>query len=73
MSSLPSKRSTDELIGLTRQEMIRRIIEIQDTIADLTRKTEKVNAESDRLLEEKALLDDYINNLLTASRKSGQI
>jgi regulator of replication initiation timing len=59
------------ITGETEKEMlIDKIIELQNTLQDLTRKIDVVRNENQDLRDENILLKEYINNLM---QKAGNI
>mmetsp|Transcript_67019 Transcript_67019/g.207689 ORF Transcript_67019/g.207689 Transcript_67019/m.207689 type:complete len:104 (-) Transcript_67019:150-461(-) len=51
--------------GLSREELMQKVVELQQGLAELSMKVDTVKGENTELRDENVLLKDYLNNLMT--------
>ncbi|CAL1131143.1 unnamed protein product [Cladocopium goreaui] len=50
--------------GLSREELMQKVVELQTGLAELSEKVDTVKGENTQLREENNVLKDYLNNLM---------
>ncbi|CAK9009042.1 unnamed protein product [Durusdinium trenchii] len=50
--------------GLSREELMQKVVELQQGLAELSEKVDTVKGENTQLREENNVLKDYLNNLM---------
>eukprot|EP00933_Yihiella_yeosuensis_P057487 TRINITY_DN5732_c0_g1_i1.p1 TRINITY_DN5732_c0_g1~~TRINITY_DN5732_c0_g1_i1.p1 ORF type:complete len:101 (+),score=33.44 TRINITY_DN5732_c0_g1_i1:101-403(+) len=50
--------------GLSREELMQKVVELQQGLAELSLKVDGVKGENTQLREENVVLKDYLNNLM---------
>merc|ERR1711879_540232 len=55
--------------GLSREELMRKVVELQQGLADLSFKVDTVKNENKQLRDENGVLRDYLNNLMAKAGK----
>ncbi|CAE8630589.1 unnamed protein product [Polarella glacialis] len=51
--------------GLGREELMQKVVELQQGLSDLSLKVDTVKGENTQLREENVVLKDYLNNLMS--------
>mmetsp|Transcript_32735 Transcript_32735/g.76110 ORF Transcript_32735/g.76110 Transcript_32735/m.76110 type:complete len:88 (-) Transcript_32735:170-433(-) len=59
--------------GLSREELMQKVVELQQGLADLSVKVDAVKGENTKLRDENVVLKDYLNNLMAKVGKMSNV
>mmetsp|Transcript_26585 Transcript_26585/g.72174 ORF Transcript_26585/g.72174 Transcript_26585/m.72174 type:complete len:106 (-) Transcript_26585:265-582(-) len=59
--------------GLSREELMQKVVELQQGLADLSMKVDTVKGENTQLRDENVVLKDYLNNLMAKVGKMSSL
>mmetsp|Transcript_68842 Transcript_68842/g.199738 ORF Transcript_68842/g.199738 Transcript_68842/m.199738 type:complete len:104 (-) Transcript_68842:101-412(-) len=65
--------STTTFDGLSREELMQKVVELQQGLAELSVKVDTVKGENNQMREDNTVLKDYLNNLMAKVGKMSNL